>query len=56
MYTKKSKKSFTEPMCEVSVFELSDIITTSGGDDWDMGEEPFAIAEIQSNWSMGETD
>ena len=56
MYTEKSKKRFVKPECNIVTFELNDIITTSGGDDWGMGEIPLTIEEVQKPWSMGETD
>ena len=33
-------KTFTEPTIEIEMFEVADVITTSG-DDWGMGDVDF---------------
>jgi len=40
MYTEEPKKIFSEPTCEVTVFSVEDILTTSDGldEDWGLGE------------------
>ena len=51
-----TKKAFIEPECEIVRFAVADILTTSGGDDWGMGEMPLTVGEVEKPLSMGETD